>query len=51
MAVGDKCVAVVTSKNHLRMFSAGGLQREVVMGPLVTMVGEGDRQLVVYIKQ
>jgi len=49
VAVGDKWVAVVTSKNHLRMYSAGGLQREVVMvtGPLVTMVGEGDRLLVV----
>jgi len=49
VAVGDKWVAVVTSKNHLRMFTAGGLQREVVMvmGPLVTMVGEGDRLLVI----
>jgi chromosome transmission fidelity protein 4 len=49
VAVGDIWVAVVTSKNHLRIFSAGGLQREVVMvkGPLVTMVGEGDMLLVV----
>jgi len=49
VAAGDKWVAVVTSKNHMRMFTAGGLQREVVMvmGPLVTMVGEGDRLLVV----
>jgi len=49
VAVGDKWVAVATSKNHLRMFTAGGLQREVVMimGPLVTMVGEGDRLMVV----
>ena len=49
VAAGDKWVAVVTNKNHLRMFTAGGLQREVVMvmGPLVTMVGEGDRLLVV----
>ena len=49
VAAGDKWVAVVTSKNYLRMFTAGGLQREVVMvmGPLVTMVGEGDRLLVV----
>jgi len=49
VAAGDKWVAVVTSKNHLRMFTAGGLQREVVMvmGPLVNMVGEGDRLMVV----
>ena len=42
-AAGDKWVSVVTSKNHFRMFTTGGLQREVVMvmGPLVTMVGEG----------
>jgi len=49
VAAGDKWVAVVTNRNHLRMFTAGGLQREVVMmtGPLVTMVGEGERLLVV----
>lgn len=49
VAVGDKWVAVATNKNHLRMFTAGGMQREVVMltGPLVTMVGEGDKLMVV----
>jgi len=49
LAVGDCWVAVGTSKNHLRMFTAGGVQREVVMlpGPLVTMVGEEDRLFVI----
>jgi len=49
VAVGDKWVAVATNRNHLRIFTAGGIQREVVMltGPLVTMVGEGEKLFVV----
>jgi len=49
VAVGEKWVAVATNKNHLRMFTAGGMQREVVMltGPLVTMIGECDKLMVV----
>ena len=48
VAAGDTWVAVVTNKNHLRMFTAAGLKREVVMviGPLVTMVGKQDRLMV-----
>ena len=50
LAVGDSWVAVTTSSSHLRIFSAGGMQREVVMSPgsLVSMVGAGERLLVVW---
>ena len=49
MAAGNKWVAVASSINHLRMFTARGLQRKVVMvmGPLVNMMGEGHRLMVV----
>ena len=49
VAVGGAWVAVASSNMMLRFFTAGGMQREVVMlaGPLVTMVGEEDRLLVV----
>ena len=50
LAAGDSWVAVTTSSSHLRIFSAGGMQREVVMSPagLVSLVGAGERLLVVW---
>jgi len=49
IAAGDTWVAVATNKNHLRMFTAGGIQREVVMisGPLVNIIGEADKLMVI----
>ena len=50
LAAGDSWVAVTTSSSHLRIFSAGGMQREVIMtsGSLVSMVGAGERLMVVW---
>jgi len=50
VAAGQSWVAVATDKYHLRLFTAGGMQMEVMMmpGPLVTMVGEGDSLLLIY---
>ena len=50
VAAGDDWVAVTTSLHHLRLFSAGGIQREVTMipGGLVTLAGCGDRLVVVW---
>ena len=49
VAAGEGWVAAVTSKNYLRMFTAYGTQREIVSlsGPLVSMVGSGDKLFVV----
>ena len=50
VAAGDSWVAVTTSTSHLRIFSAGGVQREVTMTPasLVSMVGAGERLMVAW---
>ena len=50
LAAGDNWVAVTTSTSHLRIFSAGGIQREVIMTPasLVSLVGAGDKLLVAW---
>ena len=49
VAAGPGWAAAATAARHLRIFSAGGLQREVVMlaGPLLCCVGEQDRLLVI----
>ena len=50
VAAGDGWVAVTTSCLHLRLFSAGGMQRQIVMmqAELVSLVGAGDRLIVVW---
>ena len=50
VAAGDSWVVVTTSSLHLRLFSAGGIQRQIVMmqADLVSVVGAGDRLMVVW---
>jgi len=45
VAAGEGWVAAATSNNYLRMFTAWGIQREIISlcGPLVSMVGSGSK--------
>ena len=49
VAAGEGWVAVSTSKHYVRLFTAWGIQREIisVSGPLVSLVGSGDQLFVV----
>ena len=50
IAVGDGWIAIATNKQMLRLFSVGGVQREVISVPghLVTVSGWGGRLAIVY---
>lgn len=50
VAAGDNFVALATSRRHLRIFTPGGTQREVISlpGPVVTMNGHKNDLLVAY---
>ena len=50
VAAGEGWVAVATSKNNLRIFSAWGVQREIisVAGSFVSLVGTADKLFVVF---
>lgn len=50
IAVGLGWIAVATNKQTLRLFTVGGLQKEVISVPgrVVTIGGHGDRLVVVY---
>ena len=50
VAVGDGWIAVATSKQMLRLFSVGGVQREVISipGHPVTVCGWGGKLAIVY---
>uniref|UniRef100_A0A3B4YZ04 WD repeat and HMG-box DNA-binding protein 1 n=1 Tax=Seriola lalandi dorsalis TaxID=1841481 RepID=A0A3B4YZ04_SERLL len=50
LCLGQGWAAVATSKLMLRLFSIGGLQREIISlpGPVVCMAGHGEQLLIVY---
>lgn len=50
LCLGQGWVAVATNALMLRLFSIGGVQREIfsLPGPVVCMVGHGEQLLVVY---
>lgn len=50
VAVGDGWIAIATNKQMLRLFSIGGVQREVISipGRPVTVCGWGGRLAIVY---
>uniref|UniRef100_A0A3B4V191 WD repeat and HMG-box DNA-binding protein 1 n=1 Tax=Seriola dumerili TaxID=41447 RepID=A0A3B4V191_SERDU len=50
LCVGQGWAAVATSTLMLRLFSIGGLQREIISlpGPVVCMAGHGEQLLIVY---
>lgn len=50
VAVGFNWVVVATSKRYLRLYSAAGIQREVLTlpGPVVCMAGRGSELIVAY---
>ena len=50
VAVGDGWIAIATNKQMLRLFSVGGVQREVISVPgrPVTLSGWGGRLAIVY---
>ena len=50
VAMGDGWIAVATNKRLLRLFSVGGVQKEVLSlpGQPVTLAGWGPRLAVVY---
>lgn len=50
LCLGQGWAAVATSKLMLRLFSIGGVQREVfsLPGPVVCMTGHGEQLLIVY---
>uniref|UniRef100_A0A8C4HEI4 WD repeat and HMG-box DNA-binding protein 1 n=1 Tax=Dicentrarchus labrax TaxID=13489 RepID=A0A8C4HEI4_DICLA len=50
LCLGQGWVAVATSTLTLRLFSIGGLQREIfsLPGPVVCMVGHGEQLLIIY---
>ena len=50
IAVGDGWIAIATNKQMLRLFSVGGVQREVISVPghPVTLSGWGGRLAIVY---
>ena len=50
VAMGDGWVAVATNKHILRLFTVGGVQREIVSvpGAVVTLAGWGGRLAIIY---
>ncbi|KAK2174448.1 hypothetical protein NP493_801g02049 [Ridgeia piscesae] len=50
ICVGDGWVAVATDKRQVRLFTVGGVQREIfsLPGPVVTMAAFGSQLMVVY---
>ena len=48
--MGDGWVAVATDKQYIRLYSLGGVQREVISSPgqIVTMAGRDSSLAVVY---
>ena len=50
IAMGDGWIAMATNKQLLRLFTVGGVQKEVISlpGPAVTLAGWGGRLAVVY---
>ena len=50
VAVGDGWIAIATNKQMLRLFSVGGVQRELISipGQPVTLAGWGGRLAIVY---
>jgi len=49
IAAGDQFVAVGTSRDYVRIFSASGVQKQTFkLGPIVSMVGSGDYLAIVY---
>ena len=50
VAIGDGWIAMATSKRQVRLFTVGGVQREVISVPgvCVTVCGWGGRMAVVY---
>ena len=50
IAIGDGWIAIATNKQMLRLFSVGGVQREIISipGQPVTLCGWGGRLAVVY---
>ena len=50
VAIGDGWIAIATNKQMLRLFSVGGVQREIVSipGRPITLAGWGGRLAIVY---
>lgn len=50
LCLGQGWVAVATSALFLRLFSVGGVQKEVfsLSGPVVCLSGHGEQLLIVY---
>ena len=48
--MGDGWIAVATDKQYIRLYSLGGVQREVISSPgqIVTMAGRDSSLAVVY---
>lgn len=50
VASGDGWLAAATSERHIRLFTIGGVQKEILSlpGPVVAMAGHTNQLLVVY---